>query len=47
MTNRIAVALVLLIVGLLALDAQVLHWNLPLATGRAFVGFVDHVSFWR
>ena len=47
MTNSIAVALVLLVAALLLLDAQVLHWNLPVVVGRAFVGFVEYASFWR
>lgn len=47
MTNRIAIVLGLLIIGLFVLDAQVLHWNLPVALGRAFVNFVEYLSFWR
>lgn len=47
MTNTIAIVLGLGIVGLLVLDAQVLHWDLPVVVGRAFVGFVEYLSFWR
>ena len=47
MTNRLALILTLLIVGLLVLDHQWLHWNLPLVVGRQFVRFVEYVSFWR
>ena len=47
MTNGIAVVLALLVAGLLLLDAQVLHWNLPVLVGRSFVDFVEYLSFWR
>lgn len=47
MTNTIAIVLLALIVGLLVLDAQVLHWGIPIAVGRAFVDFVEYLSFWR
>lgn len=47
MTNRIAIVLLLLVVLLFVLDAQVLHWNLPLLVGRNFVRLVEWLSFWR
>lgn len=47
LTNAIAITLVLLIAGLFALDAALLHWNLPVVLGRQFVGLVEWTSFWR
>lgn len=47
MTNGLALVLALLVGALLLLDWQVLHWNLPVTVGRAFVGFVEYLSFWR
>ncbi len=47
MTNKIALVLALLIVGLFVLDAMVLHWGLPLLFGRQMLHFVEWVSFWR
>lgn len=47
MTNKIALVLALLILGLFVLDAALLHWNLPLLVGRQMLHFVEWVSFWR
>jgi len=47
MTNSIAATIVVLVIGLLVLDATVLHWNVPVVFGRSFVHFVEWVSFWR
>lgn len=47
MTNTIAIVLIALIAGVLLLDAQVLHWNLPLVVAREFVRLVEWLSFWR
>lgn len=47
MTNMIAAVLALMILGLFALDALVLHWNLPLFLGRQMLVFIEWVSFWR
>lgn len=47
MTNGIALALALLILGLFLLDATVLHWDLPLFLGRQMLLFIEYVSFWR
>lgn len=47
MTNKIALVLALLILGLFVLDAAVLRWNLPLLVGRQMLHFVEWVSFWR
>lgn len=47
MTNRIALILGLLIVTLFAVDALVLHWNLPVFLGKKFAGLIEFLSFWR
>lgn len=47
MTNIIALVLAALIVGLFALDASVLHWNLPLTIGRMVAHLIEWLSFWR
>ena len=47
MTNKIALVLALLILGLLVLDTTMLHWNLPLLIGREMLGLVEWVSFSR
>ncbi len=47
MTNQITIVLGLLILGLFALDALVLHWNLPLFLGKQFATFIEYLSFWR
>lgn len=47
MTNSIAIALVLLILGLLAADLLWLHWDMPLLAARSLDDFIEHVSFWR
>ena len=47
MTNMIAAVLALMILALFALDALVLHWNLPLFLGRQMLVFIEWLSFWR
>lgn len=47
MTNQITIVLVLLVLGLFAADALVLHWNLPLLAGKEFAGLIEYLSFWR
>jgi hypothetical protein len=47
MTNSIAIALLVLILGLFALDQSWLHWDLPLLAARSVDDFIEHVSFWR
>ena len=47
MTNGVAIALLALIAGFLALDALVLHQDYALQLARVFVRFVEWVSFWR
>ena len=47
MTNGIALVLALMVVGIFALDAAVLHWNLPLLVGRQMLSLIEWFSFWR
>lgn len=47
MTNKIALILALMILGLLLADYLVLHWNLPLFLGKQFADLIEWVSFWR
>ena len=47
MNNTIAIVLLLIIAGLLLLDAQVMHWGLPVLAGRQFIRLVEWLSFWR
>ena len=47
MTNRIAIALAVLIVALLLADRLWLHLDLPVMAGRMLVESVDYLSFWR
>lgn len=47
MTNSITLVLALMIAALFALDALVLHWNLPILLGRAMLHLIEWISFWR
>ena len=47
MTNTIAFVLAALILGLFALDAALLHWNLPVMVGREMLQLIEWLSFWR
>lgn len=47
MTNSIALVLALMILGLFALDATVLHLGLAVQIGKLFAQLVEWVSFWR
>ncbi|MDB6176975.1 hypothetical protein PAF17_05570 [Paracoccus sp. Z330] len=47
MTNRIAVALGLLIVGVFAIDMLWLGGGLPVWAGKQLTALIDQVSFWR
>lgn len=46
-TNTIALALAILILGLFALDYLVLDWNLPLFIARKVVVLTEWLAFWR
>lgn len=47
MTNSIALVLALMVIGIFALDATLLHWNLPLLIGRQMLSLIEWFSFWR
>lgn len=47
MTNLVALVLAVLILGLFALDALMMHWGLPVRIGRAMVQIIEWISFWR
>lgn len=47
MTNQIAVALILLIIALFALDYFVLHMDLHIQVARGFDDFIEYLAFWR
>lgn len=47
MTNGIAIVLALLIAAAFVLDAALLHWGLPVRTGRAVAQLIEWLSFWR
>lgn len=46
-TNLIALVLAVLILGMFALDATVLHLDLPVLVGREMLRLIEWVSFWR
>ena len=47
MTNTIAICLGLVILGFLALDYLVLHWDVPVFLGRKLMDSVEYLAFWR
>ena len=47
MTNRIALAIVLLIAAFFVADALVLHLGAALFLARQFADFVAYLAFWR
>lgn len=47
MTNRIALALVVLVVGFVFVDAAWLHLDAPLFLARKFADLVEWLAFWR
>lgn len=47
MTNRIALAIVLLIAAFFVADALVLHLGTALFLARQFADFVEYLAFWR
>ncbi|SDX51506.1 hypothetical protein [Roseicitreum antarcticum] len=47
MTNAIAVSLIVLLAGVLALDALVLDWNIPVFVGRKLVLLLETLAVWR
>ncbi len=47
MTNKIALTLALIMIGLLVVDHLLLHLNLPLFLAKQFADLIEWVSFWR
>ncbi len=47
MTNRLALVLGGLVLGLLILDLGILHTGATLFLGRKFADLVEYLSFWR
>lgn len=47
MTNRIAIALALLILAILVADRIWLGMGLPVLIGRQMNGLIEYLSFWR
>ncbi|PRX38237.1 hypothetical protein SAMN05216257_103237 [Meinhardsimonia xiamenensis] len=47
MTNRLAIALGLVIIALVTADHFWLHWNLPVFVGRRLLAAIEYLAFWR
>ena len=47
MTNTLALWLVALIAGFLALDAYVLRWDVPVLAMRALTDLIRWLAVWR
>ncbi len=47
MTNKIALGLAMIIIGLFLLDHYVLHWDLPVFLGKQLARIIEWVAFWR
>ncbi|WP_169308851.1 hypothetical protein [Paracoccus gahaiensis] len=47
MTNKIAIALLLLIVATFAVDQIWLGGTLPLLAAKTMAQFIEYLSFWR
>ncbi len=47
MTNRIAIALALVILALFAIDAYAFGGALPVFLGRKGLDFLEWIAFWR
>ena len=47
MTNRIAIALAVIIIGLLVFDALEFGWANSLFLARKFAELLEWVAFWR
>lgn len=47
MTNRIAIALALLIAAGFVVDALWLHGDAPLVLAKLLDRFIEYLSFWR
>ena len=47
MTNKIAIALGLLIIGIFCLDWFVFGWDLHVFLGRKLGELIEYIAFWR
>lgn len=47
MTNKLAIALALVIAVILALDWFVFGWDLHVFLGRKGVDLIEYLAFWR
>lgn len=47
MSHTTAFVLALLILGIFALDAWVLDWDLPVLIGRQGLRLLEYLAFWR
>jgi len=47
MNNTLAISLVILIIGFLALDHYVLHWEVGLFALRWLIDVITTLAFWR
>lgn len=47
MTNAIAILLVLMLGGILALDALFLGWDIPVFVGRKLILLLEALAVWR
>lgn len=47
MTNKIAIALALLIGSIIAADLLVFGWNLHIFLGRKLIDLTEYLAFWR
>jgi len=47
MSNTLAISLIILVVGFLALDHYVLHWDVALFAMRKLIGMIDTLAIWR
>lgn len=47
MNNTLAISLVILIIGFLALDHYLLHWEVGLFALRWLIDVITTLAFWR
>lgn len=47
MTNRLALFLALVIIGILAADLLYFGWDLHLFLGRKLADLIEYMAFWR
>lgn len=47
MTNKLAVILALLVVGVFCADLFYFGWDLHIFLGRKLADFIEYVAFWR